>query len=128
MDVESTTEVDRDESHLAATPAEGKNKSRAREQQERAAEGTAARENGKVRVEGTAARESGGVGSGGEVGSGGPAAKGRAADLRMARLGEKGKVCFRDLIGGEGRGTSSIPIPCHIFNPLFSLAISRGIW
>ena len=44
----------------------------------------------------------------GEVGSGGPAAKGRAADLRTARLGEKDEVCFRDLMGGEG----------NVFNPL----------
>ena len=61
------------------------------------------------------------------MGSGRPAAKRRATDLRTARLGEKGEVCFRDLMGGEGRGTSLIPFPCHIFNPLFSLAISRGI-
>ena len=70
MDVESTEEVDEDGSHLAATSAEGKNKSWGRERQERAVEGTSARENDKVRVEGTAARESGRVGSGGKVGSG----------------------------------------------------------
>ena len=92
---------------------------------ERAAQGTTARENGKVRVEGTATRESsgvgsGGVGNGGEAGRGRPAAKGRAADLRRARLGEKGEVCFCDLMGGERSGTSSIPFSCHIFNPLFS--------
>ena len=61
------------------------------------------------------------------MGSGRPTAKGRAADLRTARLGEKGEVCFRDLLRGEGRGMSSIPFPCHIFNPLFSLAISHGL-
>ena len=61
------------------------------------------------------------------MGSGWPAVKGRAVDLRTTRLGEKGEVRFRDLMGGEGRGTSSIPFPCHIFNPLFSLVISRGI-
>ena len=109
MDVESMTEADGDRSHLAATSAEGKNKSRGREQQERAAEGTAARENDKVRVEGTTARESGGVGSDGEVGSGGAVAKGRAVDLQTTRLGEKSKVCFRDLMGGEG----------NVFNPHF---------
>ena len=42
------------------------------------------------------------------MGSGGPAAKGRAADLRTARLGEKDEVCFRGLMGGEG----------NVFNPL----------
>ena len=47
MDVESTVKADRDGSHLAAMSAEGKNKSRGRERQQRTAEGTAARENGK---------------------------------------------------------------------------------
>ena len=48
MDVESTAEADRDESHLAATSAEGKNKSRGRE--------SGGGDSGKVRVEGTTAR------------------------------------------------------------------------
>ena len=102
MDMESTEEVDEDGSHLAATSAEGKNKSWGRERQERATEGTSARENGKVRVEGTAARESGrvgsgGVGSGGEVGSG----QGESSGSADSKVRGEGRGMFSS---SDGRG------------------------
>ena len=94
MDVESTAEADGDGSHLAATSAEGKNKSQGRERQERVAEGTSARENDKVRVEGTTARESGGVGSGGRAAEWGVAEERRSGQRRAGGEGERGDTPF----------------------------------
>ena len=52
------------------------------------------------------------------MGSGRPAAKRRATDLRTARLGEKGEVCFRDLMGGEGRGGERLQSPFRVISSI----------
>ena len=82
---------------------------------ERAAEGTAARENGKVRVEGTAARESGGVGSGGEVGSGRPAAKGGSIGSADGKVRGEGRGMFSR---SDGRGGERLQSPFRVISSI----------